>query len=76
MLLGLDAGGGDGALTVTGNHGQPLAVVDTQTFEVSVPGDGDGGGGPPWVLLLLAGIGGLAAAILLGATGRRRPATT
>jgi hypothetical protein len=76
MLLGLDAGGGDGALTVTGNHGQPLAVVDTQTFEVSVPGDGDGGGGPPWVLLLLAGIGGLAAAILLGATGRSRPATT
>jgi hypothetical protein len=76
MLLGLDAGGGDGALTVTGNHGQPLAVVDTQTFEVSAPGEGDGGGGPPWLLLLLAGIGGLAAAILLGATGRRRPATT
>jgi hypothetical protein len=76
MLLGLDAGGSAGPLTVTGRHGQPLALVDTQTFEVSAPGEGDGGGGPPWVLLLLAGIGGLAAAILLGATGRRRPATT
>ncbi len=76
MLLGLEAGGGDGPLTVTGRHGQPLALVDTQTFEVRAPGDGDGGGGPPWVLLLLAGVGGLAAAILLGATGRRRPATT
>ena len=64
-----------GTLTVNGRHG-PLAVVDTRTLEVTAPASDDSSGGFPWILLLVAGGVGLASALLIVRSPKRRPATT
>jgi hypothetical protein len=65
--LGLDSGPGAKTLTVT-RRGEPLALVDTESFEVSAPapagaapaaGDGDGDG-PPTALWAIPALGALA----------------
>ncbi|MGH2992847.1 MAG: YncE family protein [Solirubrobacterales bacterium] len=51
---------------------QPIALVDTQTFEVSEPSEASDGNGFPWALLVLAPIALMAAWVLSLALRKRR----
>jgi hypothetical protein len=53
------------------DKGQPVAVVDTQTFEVSAPSQPGDGSGFPWALLAVAPVA-LATAWMLSVALRRR----
>jgi hypothetical protein len=61
-------------LTLTDRKSGPVALVDTQTFEVHDPSEEDGGTGVPWVLVVLGAAAGLAAWALAHALRRRRVA--
>lgn len=76
MGLAIDPAGEQ--LTVT-SRGRPVALIDTQSFEVSDPPrraeatTKGAGGGVPWLLLPALAIGGIGAALMTAAwRGRRR----
>jgi hypothetical protein len=54
------------------DHGQPIALVDTQTFEVSDPSEASDASGFPWAVLVVAPIALLVAWTLSLGIRRRR----
>jgi hypothetical protein len=70
--LGMSSDGSE--LMVSNRNRGPMALVDTQTFEVSDPSEEDGRTGVPWVLVSLGAAAGLAAGALAHVLHRRRVA--
>ena len=58
-------------LTVSNRDRGPMALVDTQTFEVIDPSEASEGGGVPWLYVTLAALAFLAAVMTLGLRRRR-----
>jgi hypothetical protein len=63
----LNVAGGELAVL---DHGEPVALVDTATLEVSDPAD-DEDSGFPWVLVMIAALALIAATLTLGLRRRR-----